>query len=73
MDGRGRVELPRGIWVAVVVGVIVAGGVAIWYVWRRPHPMTPDERDIADPSHAANDLVEDVARWEDEGGAVVFE
>ncbi len=30
-------------------------------------------QDIADPSHAADDLVEDVARWEDEGGAVVFE
>lgn len=60
----------RGIWVAVVVGMILAGGVAGWYAWKRPHPV---ERDVADPSDAANDLMEDVVRWEDEGGAVVSE
>ena len=65
--------MPRGIWIAVVVGVIFAGGVASWYVWRRRHPVTLAERDGADLSDAANDLMEDVARWEDEGGAVVSE
>lgn len=63
----------RGIWVAVVVGVILAGGVAGWYLWKRPHPVTPAERDVADPSDAANNLTEDVVRWEDEGGAVLSE
>ena len=61
----------RGIWVAV--GVIVAAGVAGWYVCRRRYPMTPVERDVVDPSYAANDVMEDVARWEDEGGAAVPE
>lgn len=63
--------MPTGIGVAVALGLIVAAGVASRQVRRRRHPVTPAARDVPVLPGVATDSVEDVARWEDEGGAVV--
>jgi hypothetical protein len=63
--------MPAGIAVGIALGLIVAAGVANRHLWRRRHPVTPAARDVPVLSGIANDSVEDVARWEGEGGAVV--
>ncbi len=63
--------MAAGFRAAVALGLILAAGVASRQVWRRRHPVTPAARDVPVLSGVVNDSVEDVARWEDEGGAVV--
>lgn len=62
--------MSRGIGVAVVVGLIVLGGIVSRYLRRRRHPVDVTASRAADPSDGADGSVEDVTRWEDEGGAL---
>lgn len=65
--------MPNGIGAAVALGLIIAAGVASRYLRRRRHPVTPAKLEIPVRLSVANESVEEVARWEDEGGTVVPE
>jgi H+/Cl- antiporter ClcA len=68
---RSEVEMARGLRIWVVVGLALACGVAVGYVWLRRRRAPEDGADgfsRSDPPAAQH--VKDVARWEDEGGAL---
>jgi hypothetical protein len=61
----------RTIGLLVVVGLIF-GGVVCWRLWRRQRSVNVTAGD-AGLTHGFSDTVEDEARWENEGGAVLLQ